>query len=139
MHLELELTDTYSPEEEKAILDRLVAYNVERFGPMDRKDIAIILRDKAGDPEGGLIGRTGRGWLYVQMLFVPDHLRGQGMATHLLAKAEQEAKARGCRGAYLDTMNPHARDFYVKLGYSVIGELAGLDGGHAITWLKKPF
>ncbi|MCJ8519383.1 GNAT superfamily N-acetyltransferase [Pseudorhizobium tarimense] len=86
-----------------------------------------------------MIGRTDRGWLYVQMLFVPDHLRKHGIATRFLAMAEQEAKARGCRGAYLDTMNPQARDFYIKLGYSVIGELADLEGGHAITWLKKPF
>ena len=49
---ELKLVDSYSPEEEKAILDRLVAYNVGRFGAMERKDLAIILRNDAGEPEG---------------------------------------------------------------------------------------
>ena len=82
---ELTITDHFTPEEEQAILDRLQAYNIENFGPMDRKDLAIILRDGAGEPEGGLLGRTGRGWLYVQMLFVPEHLRGQGIAKRLLA------------------------------------------------------
>ncbi|CAD7024322.1 N-acetyltransferase [Pseudorhizobium endolithicum] len=134
---ELTITDHFTPEEEQAILDRLQAYNIENFGPTDRKDLAILLRDDAGEPEGGLLGRTGRGWLYVQMLFVPEHLRGQGLAKRLLSMAEEEARRRGCVGAYLDTMNPQAMPFYLKQGYEIIGTLEGLTGGHSVTWLKK--
>jgi Predicted acetyltransferase len=137
MSPELTITDHFTPQEEQAILDRLQAYNIENFGPMDRKDLAIVLRDDAGEPEGGLLGRTGRGWLYVQMLFVPEHLRGQGLAKRLLLMAEEEARRRGCVGAYLDTMNPQALPFYLKHGYETIGRLDGLAGGHSVTWLKK--
>ncbi|MFN7101439.1 MAG: GNAT family N-acetyltransferase [Pseudorhizobium sp.] len=139
MSFDLTMTDRFTPGEEQAILDRLQAYNIANFGPSDRRDLAIILRDDAGEPEGGLIGRTGRGWLYVQMLFVPDRLRHQGLAGRMLAMAEQEAKARGCCGAYLDTMNPQALVFYQKHAYEMIGQLPGLTGDHAITWLKKRF
>ncbi|MGW9232397.1 GNAT family N-acetyltransferase [Pseudorhizobium sp. NPDC055634] len=134
---ELTITDHFTPEEEQAILDRLQAYNIENFGPMDRRDLAIILRDEAGEPEGGLLGRTGRGWLYVQLLFIPEYLRGRGVAKRLLAMAEDEARDRSCVGAYLDTMNPSALSFYLKQGYEPIGRLDGLGGGHSVTWLKK--
>lgn len=139
MLCEPEISDNVTSDEESSILDRLMSHNISTFGPSDSRKLAIILRDDAGQPEGGLLGRTGRGWLYVQMLFVPDHRRGRGLASRMLQMAEQEAKARGCLGSYLDTMNPQALGLYRKQGYEVIGQLEDLTGGHSITWLKKRF
>lgn len=136
---ELRVTDHVTPAEDKAISEQLKAYSNESFGISDRKELAINLHDATGNPEGGLIGRTGRGWLYVQMLFVPEHRRGHGLASQMLTMAEQEAKARGCLGSYLDTINPQALRLYRKQGYEVIGQLEDLTGGHSITWLKKRF
>ncbi|MBP2548845.1 GNAT superfamily N-acetyltransferase [Neorhizobium galegae] len=135
----LTVTDRLTPEDEKAVRDPLVAYNLARFGESDRRDLAVILRNDAGEAEGGLTGHTGRGWLYVQLLFIPEHRRGEGLAATLLSLAEDEARARGCVGAYIDTMNPVARSAYVKAGYRPLGELQYLEGGHSITWLCKRF
>lgn len=41
----------------------------------------------------------------------------------MLLQAEQEAIARGCRGAWLDTYSFQARGFYERLGYAVFGIL----------------
>lgn len=139
MTSELRVTDHATPAEEKAISERLQAYSNENFGTSDRRELAIILYDPMGNPEGGLIGRTARGWLYVQMLFVPDHRRGQGLASRMLQMAEREAKIRGCLGSYLDTMSPQALGLYRKQGYEIIGQLEDLAGGHTISWLKKRF
>lgn len=135
----LEVTDSLSSDDEKAVRDPLVAYNIARFGKSDRRDLAILLRNTSGAVEGGLTGYTARGWLYVQMLFIPEELRGQGLSQRLLAMAETEAQTRGCIGAYLDTMNPDARTVYEKAGYHPLGMLEHLDGGHMITWLCKRF
>jgi GNAT superfamily N-acetyltransferase len=135
----LTVSDRLTPEEEKAVRDPLVAYNIARFGTSDRRDLAVLLRSDTGEIEGGLTGHTARGWLYVQLLFIPEHRRGEGLAATLLTLAEDEARARGCIGAYLDTMNPDARRAYVKAGYVPLGELQHLAGGHAITWLCKRF
>ncbi|WP_137130345.1 GNAT family N-acetyltransferase [Rhizobium sp. FY34] len=133
------ISEYVAPEDEKAVEDRLVAYNVATFGKSDRKSLSILLRDEAGDVEGGLIGHTARGWLYVRLLFIPEHQRGQGLAPKLLALAEDEAKARGCIGAYLDTMNPQALNTYLRCGYAVNGSHGPMTGDLSITWLSKRF
>lgn len=139
MDIELKLVEGVTPEEEEIILDRLKAYNIERFGRSDRRELAVPIYNAEGKVIGGLTGYTGRGWLYVAMLYVPDELRGQGLAAHMLDLAETEARVRGCIGAYIDTMNPDALRVYRKQGYVDIGSLNGLAGGHSVTWLQKRF
>ncbi|WJR65975.1 GNAT family N-acetyltransferase [Neorhizobium sp. CSC1952] len=139
MDIELKLTEGVAPEEEEIILNRLKAYNVATFGQSDRRELAVPLYDDGGKVIGGLTGYTGRGWLYVAMLYIPDGLRGRGLAARMLDMAETEARARGCMGAYIDTMNPQALRLYLKQGYCEIGRLRDLAGGHSVTWLEKRF
>ncbi len=82
---------------------------------------------------------TGRGWLFVELLAVPERLRGQGMAGALLARAEEEARARGCIGAYIDTINPVACRAYERAGYHVFGRIENFAKGHDVCWLIKRF
>lgn len=137
--MDLHITESLSASDEATILERLKAFNVATFGQSDRRDLAIELRDDNGTITGGLVGYTGRGWLYVSMLYVPESLRTQGLGTRMLAMAEDEARRRGCIGAYIDTMNPAALALYSRLGYATVGKLDALEGGHVITWLAKRF
>ncbi|MFN7023341.1 MAG: GNAT family N-acetyltransferase [Pseudorhizobium sp.] len=136
---ELAVSDSCSCEDETTLREKLASYNISRFGESDRRDLAIILRNDAGEAEGGLFGRTARGWLFIHTLFVPEHLRGQGLGGRLLCAAEQAARTRGCRGSCLDTMSPQARAFYRKHGYESLGQLEDLDGGNVVIWMKKHF
>ncbi|WP_113448374.1 GNAT family N-acetyltransferase [Rhizobium cremeum] len=139
MHLELEVLDT-APDEDRAVIRKgILDYNDAMLGPTDRKGIFIPLRDAEGRIEGGLVGYTGRGWLYTELLFVPEHLRGRGLAGKLLERAEQEARDRGCIGAYIDTINPQARRAYQRQGYEICGKIENFTGDYAITWLTKRF
>ncbi|WP_184653585.1 GNAT family N-acetyltransferase [Rhizobium soli] len=139
MDMDLEIVEGISQQDEDIILDKLKAFNIECFGASDRRELAIPLRDTAGDIAGGLVGYTGRGWLYISILFIPELMRAKGLATRLLTMAEAEAVKRGCIGAYIDTMNPAALALYLQLGYHPIGKLEGLAGGHDVTWLEKRF
>ncbi|MBO0130810.1 MULTISPECIES: GNAT family N-acetyltransferase [Agrobacterium] len=133
------LSDVADADAEKAIRDPLVAYNIARFGESDKRELNITIRNDENTVTGGLVGYTGRGWLYVQLLFVPETMRGQGTAAKLLAMAEEEARKRGCTGAYIDTMNPDALRTYERYGFTRIGSLAPLSSGQSITWLEKRF
>lgn len=137
MNGSLIITDTWTPEEEKAVEAPLVAYNLDRFGQSDMQKLGIFLHDMDGNVEGGLVGRTARGWLYTQLIFIPDHLRGQGLAGRLLAAAETEARKRGCTGAYIDSMNPDAVAAYQKYGYEIAGGVGPFSAGNGLTWLSK--
>lgn len=139
MRPEFVLSDTADKDNQAAILDALKAYNVGRFGESDRRELSISLQDSDSKTTRGLVGYTGRGWLYISLLFVPEELRGQGIGPKLLTMAEGEARNRGCIGVYIDTMSPDALKIYLRHGFSRIGELDHLAGGHIVTWLAKRF
>jgi len=134
---QFELTASPSPEELAAITDALSAFNTSDIGPSDRQPLAVLIRDTDGKVTGGLSGFTAWGWLFTQMLYIPDTLRGTGMAGEILAKAEEEARARGCRGAWIDTFNPQALRAYLSQGYEVFGELQDFPEGRTRSFLRK--
>ena len=88
---------------------------------------------------GGLYGRTSWRRLTVELLFVPEKLRGQGMGTKLLAQAEEEAKKRGCIGVWLETFSPDAHRFYLRQGFKTFGEIADYPPGNTRYFVTKDF
>jgi GNAT superfamily N-acetyltransferase len=136
---EIELVAEPHPAIRDAILDGLRDYNRSALDPGLRiEDIAVAIRDPAtGGALGGLWGRTGWGWLTIEYIFVPENLRGEGIATRLIAVAEEEARARGCHAAWLDTLNPSALSLYERLGYVRFGELRDFPIGQNRTFLQK--
>jgi len=76
-----------------------------------------------GQMIGGLSGSTSYGWLLVKVLWVSEGFRNSGIGRKLMASAEEQARELGCHGAWLDTSNPEARGFYLRLGYSDFGHL----------------
>lgn len=139
MTTHLPLSDTVTEAARDVILASIKAHNDSVLGPTDRRDLFIPITTDDGAVDGGLVGYTGRGWLYVELLSVPERLRGQGMAGLLLALAEEEAKARGCCGAYIDTINPVACRAYERAGYTVFGRIEKFSQDQDICWLIKRF
>lgn len=103
----------------------------------DYRPLVVTVRDEQGHVVGGLWAGTGYGWLFVALLFVPEALRGRGIGTDLMARAEHEAISRGCHGAWLDTYKFQARGFYERIGYSCFGELNDYPPGFARYFMKK--
>lgn len=132
----LVVTEDPTPEERLAIRRGILGYSDQFAGPSDWRDLAILLRNDAGEIVGGLWGRTGRSWLYVDLFALPPELRGTGMGTRLIRMAEAEARDRGCIGAWLDTFSFQARPFYEKLGYTVFAEIPDYPAGHSRYFLS---
>jgi GNAT superfamily N-acetyltransferase len=120
----------------RAIMAPLAAYNEALAGPSGYRTLAFALRDADGAVRGGLWGHTAYGWLYTQMLAVPEAARGRGLGRELMRQAEAEARRRGCAHAWVDTQFG-ARAFYEKLGYAVFGELDDFPPGFRRSFLKK--
>lgn len=135
--MKIEVTDTPSESELAAISEGLTAFNTIDVGPSGRQSLAVLIHDDAGKTIGGISGYTAWGWLFTQWLFVPESLRGQGMAGKLLDAAEAEASTRGCFGAWIDTFNPQALKAYQRQGYTIFGELPDFPAGRSRFFLKK--
>lgn len=102
------------------------------------KDLAIAIRDPdSTEPVGGFLGRMNGGWLAIELLLVPEIFRGMGLATQLIAMAEEEARNRGCHSAWIDTLNPKALSLYQRLGYEIFGELKDYPVGGSRVFLQK--
>ena len=123
-------------ETRSAVLDNLRRFNRQRAEPPDFKPITVAARHK-GELIGGLVGETGWRWLFVELLWVEERFRSQGVGTRLLHLAETEAVRRGALHAYLDTFDFQAKPFYERAGYLVFGTLEDYPPGHARYFMQK--
>ncbi len=135
----IRITETPEPHVREAIVGPLIKFNNSRASqPENYRPLVIILSDPdTGEVVGGLWGATNYAHLHVDLLFVPDTLRGNGLGRQMLLQAEQEASARGCRGAWLDTYSFQARAFYERHGYAVFGILNDYPPGQSRIFLHK--
>ncbi|TVQ63708.1 MAG: GNAT family N-acetyltransferase [Phycisphaerales bacterium] len=110
----------------------------DRFtGPRNYKEFGIVLRDEHGTVCGGIIGSTIWNWLRIDVLWLPEGLRGRGFGKRLLEYAEDLARKRGCDSAMLDTFDFEARDFYEAHGYVVRSQTDDFPPGHTHYRLTK--
>jgi ribosomal protein S18 acetylase RimI-like enzyme len=136
----LQFVEETDDELHRAVLEGVRSFNRTYLFPdhPDGRDVAIAIRDPQGHASvGGLLGRTSGGWLAIELIFVPEAFRGMGLATKLLAMAEEEALRRGCHGSWLDTLNPAALGLYRRFGYEVFGELKDYPVGTSRYFLQK--
>lgn len=134
--LTFDITDAPTPQDRAVVQRGIDEGNAARHGD-DFRELSIFLRDAAGAIRAGLVGDTRWGWLHVSLLWVDEGLQGQGWGSRLLADAEREAVARGCRGVFLDTLSTQAPDFYRQRGYRVVGAVEGFPPGHRLVYLTK--
>jgi len=139
MTLRIVIPEAPSDMDRDAVIAPLRAYNIREAGDPDIRPVAILLVDEDGHKVGGLWGRTGYDWLFVELLAVPEAYRGGRFGTALMQEAERVARERKCIGIWLDTYDFQARGFYEKLGFAVFGTLEDHPVGHCRFFLRKRF
>ena len=133
------LTDAPSAEAVETIRTNLNHLNKSRTGASPKHHpLAILLTNpETQEVLGGLWGWTSFSVLYTDLLFIPETMRGTGLGAQLLAQAEQEAIARGCHTAWLDTFSFQAPTYYQRHGYAIFGSIEDYPPGHTRYFLKK--
>ena len=127
-----------APSVRSAILVPLLAFNESAGGPEGSGVLAVTVRDRAGAVVGGLWGRTGYGFLFVELLAVGP-AKGTGLGRRVMGIAEAEARRRGLLGMWLDTYTFQAPGFYLKLGFVECGRITGFPPGHDRVFYVKRF
>src|SRR4051794_28784734 len=79
------------------------AFNVAATGHDDARMLGVAVRGDDGELRGGLSGWTWGGCGYIDLLWVRDDQRGNGLGAGLLAAAEAEIRRRGCDRVALNT------------------------------------
>ncbi len=70
-------------------------YNIQKGGESLNKDVCFVLYAPDDQIAGGLIGNVHWGWLYINLLFIKEELRGRGYGHQLMTLAEEEARKLG--------------------------------------------
>jgi GNAT superfamily N-acetyltransferase len=118
--------------------DQINAFNVATTGISSGEDPLLAIFVREGEViRAGVFGWTWGGCCEIRYLWVEEALRGQGIGQRLLARAEQEARRRGCHQVILDTHSFQAPEFYRRQGYEVVGVIDNYPEGHQKYYLKK--
>ena len=132
------LTDAPDRSDIDVIGHGLDAFNDTQTGIKDRRLLAVLVKDASGKTLGGISGRSSLGLLFLDLVYLPESLRGDGLGSRLLAMAEEEGRRRGCKSAVLYTISFQAPEFYKRHGWRVFGEIAcDLPGTSRIFMTKE--
>ena len=130
--------EALAAEAERVISDGLNAFNDEATGAPDRQPLAVVVQDpETGAVLGGVAGRTSLGLLFLNVFYLPGHLRSAGLGSRILRMAEEEARRRGCRAGVLLTISFQAPGFYEKHGWRRFGEVACHPPGTSRVFMAK--
>ena len=131
------LTDDPDPRLEDMLGDGLAEYNAEQTRLRDGRPLAVQAFDPdSGELAGGILGRTSMGLFFLDLFYLPEHLRHSGVGSRALRMAEEEAIRRGCRAAALITMNIQAPEFYARHGWEEFGRVASMPGVERVFMRK---
>ena len=117
MHIRLENTESHKAQE---IGNLIRSYNRSIRETAESEPLNLYIEDEQGQLLAGLVAETFGNWLEIEYLFVKDDLRGQGIGSQLLQRAESEAKNRNCRYVFVNTYQFQAPAFYQKHDYQEV-------------------
>ena len=117
MQVRLENTESQKAQEIGGLIR---SYNRSKREAAESEPLNLYVEDDSGELMAGLVAETFGNWLEIEYLFVKEHLRGQGIGSQLLQRAESEAKMRNCRFAFVNTYQFQAPAFYQKHGYQEV-------------------
>jgi len=134
------ITVTDSPSEwaQEVIEMGLNGYNADEAGYWDSRPLAVLASDPAtSEVLGGFLGHTSLGLLFIDLVYLPDKIRGSGLGSRMLAMAEAEAVERGCRRGVLYTISFQAPGFYERHGWREFGRIPCDPPGTARVFMTK--
>ena len=126
-----------SESEIEFVNNALARFNDAKVGPDNHELLNIVEYDDSGNVIAGILGGTYWGWMHIDILWVDEQFRKQGIGSKLLQAAEDEARRRGAHSVHVDTMSWQAPDFYKKHGYKIISELNDIPKGNKKYHLIK--
>ena len=123
------------------LMSGLAAFNESRVGPdpvrQPENHVCIVARDSEGRVRGGVQGVAVGAWLALDLVWVEEGFRRNGLGSRLLGEAEAEGRRRGCNWSILATFDYQAPDFYSRRGYVEYARMEDFPLGHTRFQLRK--
>ena len=140
--IQIAIIDNPSEEQINIIKNGLTEYNTKFPGgelDIPTPDISLILLDRNRNVVGGLITSMLMGIMHLEVLWVDEKLRGQGLGKDLVLTAENLSKQKGYPASQTWTFSFQAPEFYQSIGYKIKGIYQGYCDGVIEYVLSKNF
>ncbi len=95
-------------------------YNLTRGVTSSNQVVGCSAIDQDETLVGGIYGWIEWGWLFINLLWVDDTLRGQGIGSRLISELEEKAIQGNIYNVHLETASFQSPDFYINRGYQVV-------------------
>ncbi|MCG9628977.1 GNAT family N-acetyltransferase, partial [Vibrio mediterranei] len=92
-------------------------FNAKHWKEYKQEPIGVKFCQNDGFIIGGASARSFGDWLLLDLLWVHEQFRSQGIGERILTEIEQLGKKKGCKKCLLDTLDFQAKPFYEKNGY----------------------
>lgn len=123
------------------LLSGLASFNESCIGPDPVRDprnhVCFVARDAEGRVRGSLQGVIVGAWLAMDLVWVEEAFRHNGLGSRLLDGAEAEGRRRGCKWAILATFDYQAPGFYTRRGYVEYARMEDFPWGSTRYQLRK--
>ena len=127
-------------EDQEFIEEKLVEIDDSIAPPVveEEEDFIFKVIDEEGNTVGGCVLEIDeRKIADLDILWIDESHRRQGLGSALIRKAERTAREKGCDLMYLGTFDFQARPLYEKHGFTVKGVIRDWPRGHEIYLLTK--
>jgi GNAT superfamily N-acetyltransferase len=134
---ELVVEDSPAPADLALLEEQVAAAAIAATGLGEEQEFAVFGRGDDGRVVAGLSAIVWGGCCELQAMWVDESLRNRGLAHALIARAEAEARRRGCALVALHAYDLLARGLYERLGYEAVGVIENYPAGSAARWYRK--
>jgi ribosomal protein S18 acetylase RimI-like enzyme len=113
------LEESENPEVRSILDGGLKDFNKSKLGAYEHDPFTLYIKieDKV---VGGCYGDVTKDNCYIDCIWVDPQYRGKGFAKSIMSKLEMYAKQKNCTIMTLETADFQAKDFYTKIGFSII-------------------
>ncbi len=141
----LVVADAPDEARKKRVDDILTEYNVSQNEAIRRAHesghfntpLDVYLLDGQGNVAGGLRASSVWHMVFLDQLWLPEGLRGQGWGRRLLEAAQADAGSRGCTEVQTRIHDFQTPGFWCRMGFRSIGGIDDYPPGHACNWMLK--
>ncbi|MCC3374169.1 N-acetyltransferase [Cohnella sp. REN36] len=124
-------------DEANEVRKKLVEFNSKKVPNGIYEEINLCLKNDKEEIIAGLNSAVCWNWMEIDILWVDEDHRGQGLGKRLLVEAEQIARTNNCTFIKLNTFSFQAPEFYKKYGYEVIAIIENAPLGSKHYYYKK--
>ena len=139
--MNIEITTNPKEQDVKTISQGIINFNYAKIPDLEpiEKEVKffVFVRDKTEAVIGGIRATCFWNTLHIELLWLSETCRGQGIGKRIIGSAENFARKNGCEKVFVETTSWQAKPFYEKLGYRHMATLNDRPKGHASHYLTK--